>query len=499
MPKVSVILSCYNHEKYIAASIESVLNQTFTDFELLIFDDGSADNSQNIIRSYNDARIKLFLHEKNIGAVQCYFECVKNAVGRYIAIQHSDDIWESTKLEKQVDFLEKNPQYEACFTQAKFIDEDGEIFDLPENHAYKNVFKQENRPREEWLNYLFWKSNCFCHPTLLIRNAPENLIIDTCLLQFPDYVRWINFCLKKSPYVLPDELIYFRLRRGEQNSVSSWSVEKLIRIQNESYFAARAFLPLLRDEKFFLKVFPEAEEFFIGGEISTEFAFAQLCLKNNFPAFQKLALEILYDLLHNDNKRNFIKKLYNYDEKNFIRDTGNFDVFGSKAQLPILNCRLYLDLGEGFNENDTVSKFVMVRPDKNFSALFDFPSNKEIQHLRFDPDDKAGLSINISKISINGELVEKFFSNALRIVDGYFNFLTADPFFIIDKKIPAGKIHIEIYGSVRDDALENFEKIIISQNKGAHFLKKLQAKTLNSNSWKVKKLFRAVVNIFKKS
>ncbi len=458
MPKVSVILSSYNHEKYIAAAIESVLNQTFTDFELLIFDDGSTDGSQKIIRSYKDKRIKLFLHKKNIGPIQCYLECCKVAVGKYVALQHSDDIWESTKLEKQVAFLEKNPQYEVCFTQVKFIDESGEIYDLPENHPYKNVFKQENRTRAEWINFLFWKSNCFCHPSMLIRNAPENFAMDSAFFQLPDYCRWINLFLRKSPYILQEELISFRLRRQSQNSVSSASFNKEIRIANEIYFLAKLFLPLLRDEKFFLEVFPEAEEFLIDGKISVEFAFAQLCLKRNLPAFQKLAIEILFDLIHNDSKRKLIKKLYGYDEKSFVRDTGNFDVFGIGAKLPRLNCKLYLDYGAGFNENDTVKNPALILPEEKFFATFDFPANKEIQRLRFDPDDKAALSIKIFKIEINGEVVEDFTANYFQIVDGYFNFLTVDPAFTIDKKFSAGEIHVEIFGAVKNDALTNFEK-----------------------------------------
>ena len=458
MPLVSVVLTSYNHEKYLAASIESVLNQTFEDFELLICDDGSTDNSQEIIKNFKDSRIKIFLYNENRGSYFATQEPIKISTGKYFALQHSDDIWEVTKLEKQVQFLEENQDYEVCFTQAKFIDERGELYDLPENHPYKNVFKQENRSRAEWLNYLFWKSNCFCNPSMLMRNSPKNFAMNPCLFQFPDYFMWINLCLRKNVYVLQEELIKFRLRRGNQDSVSSWNIENNLRISNELYLIAKQFLPLLRDEKFFLQVFPEAEEFLIDGKISTEFAFAQLCLKRDLPAFQKLALEILYDLLHNEKKRNLIKKIYGYDEKNFIRDSGNFDIFGIKSTLQILNCKLYLDCGSGFNEKDIIKSAALVRADENFTATFTFRADKKIERLRFDPDEKAALSIKILKITVNGEIVEKFTSNAFQIVDGYFNFLTADPFFTIEKKISAENIQVEILGAVRYDSLSNFEK-----------------------------------------
>ena len=294
--------------------------------------------------------------------------------------------------------------------------------------------------------------------------------------------------------------------------------------------------------------------FLVDGKISTEFAFAQLCLKKNVPAFQKLALEILYDLFHNDKKRNLIKKLYDYDWKNFFAQEGNFDVFNTKATLKILNCRLYINFGDGFNETDSVGVPTLIRTDGNFTATFDFSADKEIESLRFDPDEKAALAIKILKITVNGEVVENFTSNAFKNFDGYYNFVTADPFFTIDKKISAEKVHVEILGAVRNDALLNLEKTynetcatlqekisqlqqkdsqlqeknsqlqqlenslqeklaqvqqlentISTQNENLkqlgeviNNLQSLQREILNSNSWKITKPLRSIGKILKK-
>ena len=143
-PKVTVILTSYNQAQYVAQAIQSVLNQTFTDFELFIVDDGSTDNSQEIIKTFTDPRIKFFLYRKNLGALKAIKEPINSANGKYIATQHSDDLWTADKLEKQVDFLEKNPDYAACFTQAEFIDETGNLYELPETHPYHNIFEQKN-------------------------------------------------------------------------------------------------------------------------------------------------------------------------------------------------------------------------------------------------------------------------------------------------------------------------------------------------------------------
>ena len=189
MPKVSVLLSSYNHEKYVGEAIESVLGQTFSDLELIIFDDGSKDKSRDIISSYKDGRIRCFLREENRGPLVCLKEALEVAVGEYVAIHHSDDVWAPDKLAKQVAFLDSHKEYAACFTWANFIDEEGESFEVPEGYFYKDVFRQENRSGAAWLRHLFDHSNCFCHPSLVIRREmyakcsllpPPALLSGTC-------------------------------------------------------------------------------------------------------------------------------------------------------------------------------------------------------------------------------------------------------------------------------------------------------------------------------
>ena len=126
MPKVSIILTSYNHEKYINETIDSILNQTFTDYELIIWDDASSDNSWQIIQSYTDPRIKIFRNNETRRGIYGINKAISEiASGNYIAIHHSDDVWEIDKLQKQIDFLDNNPEYGAVFTWAQIIDENG--------------------------------------------------------------------------------------------------------------------------------------------------------------------------------------------------------------------------------------------------------------------------------------------------------------------------------------------------------------------------------------
>ena len=104
-PLISVVMSVYNGEKYLKRSIDSILNQTFKDFEFIIINDGSTDKSLEIIKSYDDDRIVL-IDQENKGLTKSLNIGIKTASGKYIARQDADDVSLPDRLKKQVDFLE---------------------------------------------------------------------------------------------------------------------------------------------------------------------------------------------------------------------------------------------------------------------------------------------------------------------------------------------------------------------------------------------------------
>lgn len=120
---VSIITPCYNSSKYIGEMIESIINQTYTDWELLITDDCSTDDSREIVEGYakKDSRVKLFQLKANSGAGIARNNSIKEAKGRYIAFCDSDDLWRHDKLEKQLEFMKTNG-YKFVFCQAIVID-----------------------------------------------------------------------------------------------------------------------------------------------------------------------------------------------------------------------------------------------------------------------------------------------------------------------------------------------------------------------------------------
>jgi len=124
METVSVILPVYDVEKYIGAVVKSVLNQTYKDFELLIVDDESPDQSVKICQQFTDPRIKI-IHQKNRGPAGARNTAIRQAKGKYLALLDGDDLWLPEKLEKHIEHLESSPTVGVSFSRSAFIDEAG--------------------------------------------------------------------------------------------------------------------------------------------------------------------------------------------------------------------------------------------------------------------------------------------------------------------------------------------------------------------------------------
>ncbi len=337
MPKVSVILTSFNHEKYLRQTIESAINQTFSDFELIILDDCSSDNSWGIINEYSDPRIRAFRSDKPGQVVFWISDAITNlAIGDYIAIHHSDDVWELDKLEKQVAFLSAHPDYGAVFTNALAINEDS----LPltdEKHFYFNVFNQPNRTRHEWLRHFFLNGNALCHPSLLIRKSCyENCgLFRYGLAQVPDFDMWIRLCMKYEIHVLPERLVKFRVRDNEANS-SGNRPETRIRSAYEYYKLLQTYRDIVRIDEVF-KIFPDYVSYGRGKNTDAEYVLARVCLESNsFFLKHLLGIEILFDILNDPKRRQAVEKAYGFSQTDFLAITGQYDVF-SREDVFLLN------------------------------------------------------------------------------------------------------------------------------------------------------------------
>jgi glycosyltransferase involved in cell wall biosynthesis len=127
-PLVSVIVPCYNHEAYVAECIQSVLNQSYSNIELIVIDDGSKDNSVEVIQKLRSSHPFIFETQKNKGLSATLNKAITTyATGKYIAIIASDDFWDVHKIKLQVNFMEKHPEMAMCCSKAAIVNQTSEI------------------------------------------------------------------------------------------------------------------------------------------------------------------------------------------------------------------------------------------------------------------------------------------------------------------------------------------------------------------------------------
>ena len=142
---VSIITPSFNSVKFIKQCIESVIAQTYTNWEMLIVDDYSADNSLQILKKYNDKRIQLIELDKNVGASESRNVAIRKAKGKYIAFLDSDDLWEPQKLEKQISFMETEDIAFSFSTYQPMSDDESKLYSIihaPKIVTYSSYLKK---------------------------------------------------------------------------------------------------------------------------------------------------------------------------------------------------------------------------------------------------------------------------------------------------------------------------------------------------------------------
>lgn len=209
---VSIIMPSYNTAEYIPDSIKSIQAQTYENWELIIVDDCSTDNSMEVIRSFNEPRIKLLQNEKNSGAAISRNYALREAKGKWIAFLDSDDTWVPEKLEKQIKFMEEN-RYAFTFTDYR-ICLNGQW--MPYINTGPNAVN-----KRRMYDYCY-----FSTITVMYDREKIGLIQIADLRKNNDYAMWLQAIEKSNAYRLPECLSFYIKHDG---SVSSGSKAKLIK------------------------------------------------------------------------------------------------------------------------------------------------------------------------------------------------------------------------------------------------------------------------------
>lgn len=205
MPEVSIVMSVYNGEQFLRQSIDSLLNQTWKDFELIIVNDGSSDSSAKIIRSYQDNRILSLDNEVNRGLIFSLNRGIGSASGRFIARMDADDIALPYRIERQLQFLRENPNIAICGSST---------YHLLNN---KLTFKPSHSEHDEIACWMLFNS-ALVHPTLMFRASVfenEEIIFDSAFPHAEDYELWSRLLFKHKMVVLKEPLLQYRIHKNQ--------------------------------------------------------------------------------------------------------------------------------------------------------------------------------------------------------------------------------------------------------------------------------------------
>lgn len=228
-PLVTVILTSYNHAEFASSAVESILNQSYRNIEILVADDGSTDGTADVLKKYEAHYSKSLYFEKNRGTR--FEEIRKYAKGKYIALLHTDDVWDKDKIAVQVTYLEKNTECGICLTWADYTDENLNVLED------KTVFYQKNRSSEEWMRFLWDKGNALCNPSYLAKREFVDIgskYGNECW-QVPDYFKWIDMVQRTNIHIIPRALVKMRrYKKADKENTSYETVENSMRHTIES-------------------------------------------------------------------------------------------------------------------------------------------------------------------------------------------------------------------------------------------------------------------------
>lgn len=207
-PEVSIVMGIYNCEGTLGKSIKSIINQTYTNWELIMCDDGSNDQTLTVAEKYvkMDNRVKLIKNDKNRGLAYSLNECIKVSKGKFIARQDADDYSDINRLKIQMDFLKQNDNYGFVTTSALLFDNNG-------------VWGERKTAGHSPDKLELAKSNPFIHPSAIIRKELLTLVcnytVDKHTYRTEDYDLWFKLYSKGiKGYILPNLLYYFNEDRN---------------------------------------------------------------------------------------------------------------------------------------------------------------------------------------------------------------------------------------------------------------------------------------------
>lgn len=322
-PKVSIITGSYNHEKYVGKFINSLLNQTFKNFELIIIDDKSIDNNLKKIKSFKDKRIKIIEHSFNSGPSITVNDGIKKAKGQYIAFMSSDDEIYPTYLEEGISFLEKYKKYDALCFQLEGIDENSNPI---KDKELQKILKFKNINYFKLIKNMFLLGNMLPAPGEIIRKSiiKDVGFFNPSLFQTQDYDFHIKTLLKHKVYIYQKSLVRYR-QFNNGNNIDNHTPTSKLRHELELPIVLNSFLEI--DINLFKKVFKK-EIRRIGKPIQETIPYflPLIALYNGDIIHQKWGYQKILEFIKNKNNLIKINNLYQKEYKDIILNIKNIKI-----------------------------------------------------------------------------------------------------------------------------------------------------------------------------
>ncbi len=221
---VSVIIPVYNHERYVSYSIQSVLQQTYKNIELIVIDDGSTDGSAKVIRDLLQNHCFTFLARANKGLSATINEGIQLSHGEYICILASDDIYKHHKIKMQVDYLDNNQEYAMCCSLAETIDKNGTL--LPQIIGYNNSETLK-------FNRLIENNSITGVTVMLRRSVFESIGLFDVMLSVEDWDMWLRVSEKLKIGYIPEVVACYRIHDTNQSSNQLLLIDQGLKILNK--------------------------------------------------------------------------------------------------------------------------------------------------------------------------------------------------------------------------------------------------------------------------
>lgn len=225
-PQVSVIMPVYNSQTFVGEAISSVLSQSYTDFEFLIIDDCSTDESASVIKKYTDKRIRFYQNEKNQGYIKSLNYLLNECKGTFIVRHDNDDFSSKDRILNQVTFLENNPDHLICGSNCRGVGFKNAVSFLPKTDSECRVYMIFNSP--------------FYHPSVCFRRkvfSEYNLLYNSDLMPAEDYDMWIRISQFGKMANLPSIEFNLRIHNSNTSSLNSQKQKKILLSLRDRYLS----------------------------------------------------------------------------------------------------------------------------------------------------------------------------------------------------------------------------------------------------------------------